>query len=323
MYSKQEVADKMLNVIKECKDVLPKLKELNDIVFDLRNNSIIGDLIPFGLTRKEEDVFKNSIKRINQIIELEDVIKQMQSDHIKEYKIGQIVISNTIIKTNTSNYNLKVIDNDIRTPNYNENSEFIILDINGTNYTLCNRYSSHVYEASILIVTKEQLDTLFRKESEEICTDKSWFKIEFMLNGIHEKFAKDLSEIRIYANKARERSGNYWDYVFSLSGETNRINVESNEVFGFIGKAYFEGDLQDNYLDIVFDFKNNFLTGFSQRKNEKNIYKYNGKISKYFKDGDTTYFPKDVFSKTVKGRIVNIVKAEQIIKKTEQNIAQG
>lgn len=316
--SKTEALDKLLAIIDKSQALLPQILELNQEIKDLRQYTAVGDLITFSRGNRDANVLNSTMIEFDSLFDLKPRIREIKDVINAEevgYAVGDIVTGTNFRTLTIDNIGHKVDVSGRMFGVYGESVPFIILDINGTDYTLVEDTYS---KTELLFATKEQLKIYFVKENKK--EKQNWMKIEFTINGVDNNYINKLKSIKLYTDPAREKTDKNMHYAWNNRHSTRLINYIVDEDFGVMGTAYIAGTLQSNYVDILFEFgQQKFTVGFSQTKELKEMYKYNGRISGFTKDkqsaGGTTYFPKDVFIGSTKQRIASITEITQIIEK--------
>jgi len=322
-YPKEEALTKLMELIEATKELLPQVQVINSELMDLRTDTVVGDLIPFHRAKLELGVLDSALNDMQHLINVESIVKTLQNDKDVDYKIGDTVEALMSIRTKSRKLHGKDIDV-TGFGDFSAGADFQILDIDGANFTLYPYKTASEY---LVYATRDQMNSFFKKSDEEVKTN--WVKVEFALNAPHLNYTKDLEQIRLYETPAKERTKHTWDYAFNYSHQTQLFNVIADEAFGIMGSAYFKGIVKPNYNDIMFKFGEKFMVGFTQSKNEEELYKYNGKISFFTKESGKNgqhYFPKDVLIDSQKGRVTSIMEIKQqinYIPQEEQTSAQG
>lgn len=321
-YSVGETINEMRTLIKEAEEIKVLVENLNRKINTLRQTTFIGEVVKFNGVRQDKDVLENSLIELDSIIKTQAQLDKLDILYEKEneqYLVGDLLIANRIIKVlNIPRISTKrVIDiNGYR--EFDTGAEFVIVDIKGSEYIL-KPSNNHV----LLIATESQVKTFFDKSPTGPLNNV--YKVEFSLNGVHPKFIRDLREIKLYVEKARERVMNSFYYATNYKYNTNLLDVSYDETFGTMGTMYIEtnADFLDDVnklQDVILRFDDKFAVGFSRKQGSVESFKYNGKISYFTKEPGKYgehFFPKDVFISKQRERIFTILDVKHIVQRQE------
>lgn len=305
--TKKKPVDEMLSIIDEAKEMINKLQDMSDRVDHLRTHTEIGDYVNFHRNRGE--LFEKAMINLNFVIDTEDSVKAINEIEEQTFAIGDVVILEQRIRVNLDSQ----IDMIKGYGAYSAGDTFVVLDQQGMNYTL---KKTEITDKDLIFATQDQMNVFFKNAGFK--TENKWVKLEFILNGPLLEYATHLQRVTLYTGDVREKLSyekDRWNYGYNYAHDTVLFNITVDEAFGITGTAYFKGVLSENYENIIFQFgKKMFKMGFTQTKIDKDIYKYNGKISVFMKEKGKHgehYFPKDVLIKSQTGRVTNILELKQ------------
>lgn len=328
------------NRFKELKDYLDRLeniqselKEIHDNINHMKNFSNLGDVIIFP---SKHESLMNSIKSIEGYLYLREQIKYIENKDKKDIKfnIGDALILDRDMMIagkagQHGTYEFAQFGINLRKHSH----DYAILDIVDNYFVIATSANNHC----LIYLDENQLQTCFIKK--ENIQANSYFKVEFILNGLKEDFIKYIKSIRLFDYKIECNEGDI--YAGNDDQPTYRskfLSIKYDELFGITGTAYFPGDLSNcignlskHIEDIVIDFPSRFKFGLSRKKTE-DIFKYNGKISAYTKEpnqrrskfnvglkGDS-FFPKDVYNEKAKSRTLNFLEVTQLFTEKKEKI---
>ena len=313
--------DSTLELIAELKEINEKIESIKEKMVYIKEDTIVGEMVNFP-SKDLDNYFRSIHRQIESIIDVEDDVirtKKANQDSMElDFEIGEVLISTNEIRVKTSGdqrYN-RILD--VNGGYYSgSGEEFVIYDFIGNDYILKGLTGR---SESIFLVSKHLIGVFFKKST--LPKRELIRKIEFTLNGIKREYFDHLDEVRLFEQGARERTDNSWYFGSNYEKRIISVKKSYDEIFGFSVTVYFEGSKDLDLKDIIFYFSNCFAVGFSRCKHEKDIYKYNGKISYFTKEpgGDGKhYFPKDVFEGTLKTRIVNIIGQTKLVLQPSNN----
>ncbi|AEO93834.1 gp589 [Bacillus phage G] len=305
----EESFDKLLSLIDEATNMLDRLKTINETLEEMQGNSEVGRRVPFGMNYT---MLFDAIDNLEDFLRIKGQVEKAKEDFslIDTFEIGDIAKAKVDIRIggrqemHYSNARLDVTGY-VR---YSKDKTFSIIDFDGVDYVLEDFTNNY-----LLFVDKGLMNTFFNKTEEK--ETRSFLRVDFLFTGIKKKYLKNLSSIRLFSEKARERTNNSWEFGQNYDDQTPLVKLTIDETFGNMCSVYFNEKLAQNYTDFILYFNDIFAVGFSQSKSNKDIYKYNGKISFYTKEKGkygVHYFPKDVLYGTTSDRILTLLEVKQL-----------
>lgn len=329
---KQSFKD-MLAIIDEIKSVKETVDSLRQRVIFLKDHSSVGEFVNLSTHEATNTTNYNpltvSLAELEYIINMEDRVLEMlenisAAEKVEiEFSAGEFLTSKVNIHAERIGNAVYSIDQN-STYQYSDQRLFLILDnLDGYNFVLVPLYNGGLLN-KLYYATRTQLEMLFKKTGETY--NRSFFKMEFSINGPKSGYHDCLNEIKLYTSKCMDRVKSdyfYDDYNWTQSSFVT--NVKYDEIFGITGTAYFSGVLASEYKSIV-TYWGSLDTGYKKRrggndydknkvgfhKQAEDSYKYNSKISYFVPQ----HYPKDFFdSRGSKDKLFTVLEFKQILLK--------
>lgn len=296
-------AEKLLSPLNEVFDELKSIQSgLDNLSGDLRNAILLPNLINtahkvFTIDKGYGSKFDHSnmidlnkllVDKLNYLQENKESAMMYLMDR-EIFKPGDIVELTNRLNYNNNNPYVVTCQNihSNSDSDFKPGVQFLVLDtsdkFNCRLALITNDHSSSFtrMRKQIYTVTHDQLMSNFVLD---YSTNKTIFKLDFMVNGLSE--GNELGEIRLYKNLNLHQSVENYHDKFDLA--SNYILWEHNEMFGHMGTAYFVDELirfKDVMLFIrpnhryVEDYSSNAFMGYT-RKRVDAPYQLNWNITK-------------------------------------------
>lgn len=307
MNSRNKHLDELLEIIEESKGLLATSNDLSERLEYLRNHTSIKEIVSFN--SHHNYFFESIIDNLEHLVRLKSQVedlKEVPDTSNENYEVGDVLTASVDIRFSREGKKAKKLDtNGNMYDRIFSETDIVIMDFIGSTYTIFSLSHSHY---GLIYATKTQLQMLFKHTNKK--HDVGYHKVSFNINGIGEEYFEKLDDIYLYEKTPLYDMNEF--YMYKLQAVKSQFfDFTYDEAFGTMVVAYFMGDLKTNYPEISFFFASKFAVMFSQDGEDKDMYKYNSKKSKFSKESGKDgkhYFPKDVFNtKGTKGRVLNVL----------------
>jgi hypothetical protein len=305
----KEALDELETTVARVNEIKEELQKLGKRLDFLKRDTNVGSMVNFPIVKGHQvldyDTFTNAIDELEGITFMTGMIKQIKANVVNDveldFEVGDKLETTVPIRCeNKSGYGKNRVISLTGNIEFSNGAAFLVVDKANGQYVLKRHWEDHLYYAS-----KNDINLFFKKVGR---TEDKIFKLDITVNGFVERTAKELDYIRIFKGNCHEREGFEWHFDFGNYKESIAVEFNYDDVFGIICSAYFKGEPEIEYKDIVMKFGEICKIGFTKMKNE-DTFKYNGKITCFQKE----QFPRDTFNAKIAERLLNIVGVEELI----------